>query len=471
MAALAAGILIGVGIAGWRTPPKLSALEEPRRDPLEKNVASSDTTSSRSNVRLKQIAAAKFFDYATPQLQSKVPIGHEFALTEGTVELQFPAGATAIIEAPAVFQVVNDANLLLKTGDCSVHAPDGAQGFRVDTPSAKVVDLGTRFVVQVAQSGGTKVQVVEGEADVYSSTGKENLRERQSRWIDADNQKITADVPFAESDYKRSLPDRITDFAATKTADTEHEDTVDELVSVSVQRDGEQLKFSVDQLIGIDLIHFCGISNAFMVTPAVVEDNPFSTEQSGLRSRFIDRDRSLCSGLINPGGESTPLTSDPILQNSDSPAIIASPGLGIRFQKPVANLPGPDVVFFELQTIVNSEKGDAFHVSPLHFTEGLHSHTIHSYDIDLTSPQSRFVSPYRLYRAETFVDSLGEALHTVHRGGTVHGIRAKVTAVGIDLSDLGYPENATVEGLFFQDAADDGDYFDPVFIAGLPSSP
>ena len=125
MAALAAGILIGVGIAGWRTPPMLSALEELRSGQLEKNTTGADATTSSSNVRLQQIAAAKYFDDATPQLESKVPIGHEYALTEGTVELQFPAGATAIIEAPAVFLVVNDANLLLKTGNCSVHAPVG----------------------------------------------------------------------------------------------------------------------------------------------------------------------------------------------------------------------------------------------------------------------------------------------------------------------------------------------------------
>ena len=41
-------------------------------------------------------------------------------------------------------------------------------------------------------------------------------------------------------------------------------------------------------------------------------------------------------------------------------------------------------------------------------------------------------------------------------------------AVGIDLSDLGYARGEFVEGLFIQDALDDGHYVDPVFIAGLP---
>jgi len=58
----------------------------------------------------------------------------------------------------------------------------------------------------------------------------------------------------------------------------------------------------------------------------------------------------------------------------------------------------------------------------------------------------------------------------------LHGIPAKVgsekvIAVGIDMSDLGYSLGANVEGLFLQHAADDNDSFDPVFIAGLPTTP
>ena len=58
-----------------------------------------------------------------------------------------------------------------------------------------------------------------------------------------------------------------------------------------------------------------------------------------------------------------------------------------------------------------------------------------------------------------------------HFGGPIHGIPAKIIVVGIDLSDLGYSIGAQVEGLFLQDAADDNDSFDPVFIAGLPATP
>ena len=435
-----------------------------------------------SKVRLTQISSTRFFGEANPDLQSIVPFGRDYVLSEGIIELSFPNGATTIIESPAIFEVVDDNKLMMKTGICSVHAPEGAQGFRVDTPMANVVDLGTRFVLNVNQSGETKVYVVEGEADVFtkptatnlesSSVAPIKLREREARFIELDDRAAKV-IPFEASEYRATLPDRLIDFEAVENSSG----AVDELIAVSLQRNATECNYSVEQLIGIDLVHFRGTSNAFMVTSSNISDPP-SAQPDGLsRARFLDRDRSLCSGLINPGGQSTPLEHDPILDKTNSAEVnaqgttspIGTPGIGVRFRAPVTNSAGPDVLVFELQTIVNSEKGDAFHVSPLQFEPGLRSFTVRHYDIDLTSPQSRYLAPFNLYRSVEFSNSLDDALQTVHRGGVLHHIPAKVIAVGIDLTDLGYAANAQCDGLFFQDAADDIDYFDPVFIAGLPA--
>lgn len=342
---------------------------------------------------------------------------------------------------------------------------------------ANVVDLGTRFVLSVTQSGETKVQVIEGEADVFTkplatevkpvASLAIKLRERDARLIDSEERVTARTIPFKGSDYKSTLPDRMTGFEAVENDGG----AVDELISVSIQRNAVETKYTVDQLIGIDLIHYHGTSNAFMVTSSGVDEPSLSEPSGPSRARFLDRDHSLCSGLINPGGQSIPLSVDAVLQNIDLPEVTGTPGIGLRFQTPVTNVTGPDVVLFELQTIVNSEKGDAFHVSPLHFKSGLHSHTVRRYDINLTSPQSKMLAPYRLYRSKQIPTSLTQAFDTPHFGGLIHGIPAKVIAVGIDLSDLGYSLGAKVEGLFLQDAADDNDYFDPVFIAGLPMSP
>ncbi len=432
-----------------------------------------------SEVVISQIASAKFFGESVPALGQPVRLSHEYAVTSGMIELRFPSGATTIIESPAVFEVTSLARLLLHTGRCSVHAPDGAQGFRVDTPLGNVVDLGTRFVVDVLSSGATDVHVIEGEADVFPhheadavepeevAPRRINLRGGQANRLSGDRDVVASDIPFRRRGYQAGLPDRVVKFDAVE----DHAGAVDELLSVTVQRGGKKFTYGVDELIGIDLLHFQSGHIAAMVTPAAVVDTPLPERDTLPRSRYLDRGRSLCSGLINPGGQSTPLATDPIIADIDSPSDLGTPGLGFRFQTPLENSVGPDLVLFELQTIVNSERGDAFHVSPLKFAPGLRSFTVDSYDIDLVSPQSKFLQPYRLYRLPSAPTSLGKLLSMEHVGGPVHTVRAKVLAVAIDLSDLGYRLGDKVDGLFLQDADDDNETFDPVFIGGFPPVP
>ena len=474
-AAFAATLLLAAGVA-WLLISKAR---------VESDVASLESEPTRGIptlasdaivqplVLLTNAASAKFFGEETPEANGPMRLGHEYALTRGMIELRFPAGATAIIEAPAIFKISTLSRLVLTTGVCSVHAPEGAQGFQVDTPFANVVDLGTRFVVDVSQSGESSVQVVEGEAELVakdSKTGNSDagqprisLREHQAQRLLHVGEILAAEIPYDESSYKRDLPDRIIKFDAVE----DENECVDELLAVTVQRAGKEHHYWVDELVGIDLIHYRSASNAFMISPldtlGVNDDEP--------RSRFIDRDRSLRSGMINPGGQVEPLTSDPVLDDPATPDNPGTPGIGFRFQSPVVNGDGPDVVVFEIQTIVNSESGDFFHVSPLEFSTGLHSHSIVRYDLDLVSPQSRFILPYRLYRSTGLPLTLAQALTIPCDSSAVHAVRAKVLAVGIDLSDLGYPLGTSVDGLFLQDALDDVNTFDPVFIAGFPPTP
>ncbi len=435
-------------------------------------VARRNTVNPDTSVILSQTSGARFFGETVPLPGSSVRFGHEYALSSGMVELKFPTGASAIVESPAIFEVSSATKLLLSTGGCSVYAPDGAQGFRVDTPLANVVDLGTRFVINVNQSGETAVEVVEGEAEVYPKhnsselsdvrSGPINLREHQASYLGVTSMTVEDDGTIGEL-YKRGLPDRIVSFDAV----TDKNAAVDDLIAVTVQRGGHNRRYFVDDMIGIDVVHYHGSTNAFMVIPANVDAMAIGAS----RSQFLDRDRSLCSGLINPAGSKEPLLQDPVLSSLDDPNLIGTPGLGIRFQSPVVNGPGPDVVVFELQTIVNPESGDPFHVSPLHFAEGLHSYTVKKYDIDLVSSQSKFISPFRLCRSQAGSKSLAEALNVEIVDSQVHIVRAKVLTVGIDLSDLGYQPGDLVDGLFFQDAVDDGNYFDFVYVAGLPPIP
>src|SRR5262249_47020664 len=161
-------------------------------------------------------------------------------------------------------------------------------------------------------------------------------------------------------------------------------------------------------------------------------------------------------------------TSDPVMNDPEQKESPNTPGFAVRFARPVVNGPGPDVVYFDLHVIVHPERGDPFHVSPLRFAPGLKSHTVRRYDIDLASPEAKVLAKFLLYQFSAPVTSRSALEQNRHDGGTDHVVAAKGLAVGIDLSDLGYPLGAEVEGLFFQDILDDGNYIDPVFVAGLP---
>lgn len=82
---------------------------------------------------------------------------------EGSIELRTPLGARMVIEAPAVFQFESPSRLRLHQGRLSANIPPPARGFTVVTASGEAVDLGTRFGVDVSDSGPAEVHVFEGE--------------------------------------------------------------------------------------------------------------------------------------------------------------------------------------------------------------------------------------------------------------------------------------------------------------------
>lgn len=420
---------------------------------------------------LTQTAGAKFFgEGLAVRAGAPLQFAHQYALTAGMVEVKFANGAEAIIEAPAVFEVTEADRLVMQMGRCSVHAPEGAEGFRVVTPLADVVDLGTRFSVDVAETGETDVQVVEGAADVFTpdaadSTPAARLKQGQGHRFSIDGKIIGTQINFNDRSYTPQLPDRLVTFAATELP----EQGVEELLSVTVQRGGKLVTYNVDELIGIDLVHFRAGSTSNMTTPWGVVDAVEGNPDAFRRADLLDRDRKLTTGIINPGGSEQPLTSSPVMNDPEDPNKPNTPGMAVRFHRPVVNGPGPDVVFFDLHVIVHPEGGDPFHVSPLKFRDGLRSHTIRQYDLDLASPESRKLAGFRLYAFDKEVTSLSELLQGSHNGGSRHQLNTKIIATGIDLSDLGYAEGEEVDGLFFQDGLDDRNFIDPVFIGGFPA--
>ncbi|WP_417847587.1 FecR family protein [Thalassoglobus sp.] len=414
---------------------------------------------SLPEVRMANSSHAKFFGELAPPIGSLLAPQREYVLMSGMIEVEFPAGASVIMEGPTVFRISSDESLALDVGRCSVHAPPGAEGFRIDTPSTRIVDRGTRFAVNVSESTETDVQVIEGAADVYdvdqngqvdhNQASETRLVIGEAKRFATTGASLKDSLPFDPTSYRHSLPDRVVSYKATAGPDGGAEN----LVSVTIQRGGRIVEVLADELIPAQVISFHSpASGAFLCGPETFP-NPRSS---------ISIDHNLVTGIINPAGSRESLTQSPVLDGDDK-----TPGMAIRFDRAVVNGPGADVILFDLQTFANPPDGDPFHISPLVFREGLRSHTIHKYDLTMESPESLYLTNFHVHFFEETTDSL-EKLNSIKTKTHQQAIKFRGLAVGIDFSDLGYAEGEAVSGFFIQDALDDAHHVDPVFIGGLP---
>ncbi|MBL8815511.1 MAG: FecR domain-containing protein [Planctomyces sp.] len=92
----------------------------------------------------------------------------QMVLEQGSVRLECSGGAVVDIFGPAQFQMLSPGELKLDAGELSANVPSPAKGFRVRTPNAVVVDLGTVFDVAVSPEGMTEAEVRQGTISAES---------------------------------------------------------------------------------------------------------------------------------------------------------------------------------------------------------------------------------------------------------------------------------------------------------------
>ncbi|HDS84050.1 MAG TPA: hypothetical protein ENN97_02490 [Phycisphaerales bacterium] len=89
-------------------------------------------------------------------------------LREGLATLAFDNDATVVLEGPAEFQILTSDQINLNYGRIYAIIPPQAYGFLVNTPTAKIIDLGTEFGVQQDMHGNTELHVVRGKTSLVS---------------------------------------------------------------------------------------------------------------------------------------------------------------------------------------------------------------------------------------------------------------------------------------------------------------
>jgi ferric-dicitrate binding protein FerR (iron transport regulator) len=88
-------------------------------------------------------------------------------IDSGSLRFKMDSGATVEVEAPASFSISSATQLNLHHGNLTADAGGDTIGFVVETVSAHIVDLGTRFGVSVDDQGLTDVVVLEGKVEVF----------------------------------------------------------------------------------------------------------------------------------------------------------------------------------------------------------------------------------------------------------------------------------------------------------------
>jgi hypothetical protein len=140
--------------------------------------------------------------------------GESLEFLRGYIRLTYPSGAEVTLEGPCRFSVNAREAITVTHGRVSVHAPPGAQGFIVDTPGGRFVDLGTEFGLAVGSDGDKPVVLTEvftGEVEVQATQTPIRLVKGESRALVQDTGKPTLLASLDESpvvlvNHARELP-------------------------------------------------------------------------------------------------------------------------------------------------------------------------------------------------------------------------------------------------------------------------
>jgi hypothetical protein len=91
--------------------------------------------------------------------------GHLYELQRGAVEVTYRSGTRLVVEGPATLRIDAADACTLRLGKLTAVVPWSARGFTVETSRGKVVDLGTRFGVEVLRNNQVAVHCFQGKVN------------------------------------------------------------------------------------------------------------------------------------------------------------------------------------------------------------------------------------------------------------------------------------------------------------------
>jgi ferric-dicitrate binding protein FerR (iron transport regulator) len=136
--------------------------------------------------------------------QAQLQVGDVLAeqwinLQRGILQLEFGSGARLSLKGPARLRIDGTNECFVEFGKLAVLAPPKAANFKVRSPGAEVLDLGTEFGLQVGRDGAIDLHVLDGEvaltAKGKSVSNKKTLLEHEAASVPVGQHEIL-DTPF-----------------------------------------------------------------------------------------------------------------------------------------------------------------------------------------------------------------------------------------------------------------------------------
>ncbi|MEQ8847474.1 FecR family protein [Botrimarina sp.] len=148
----------------------VAAMREDTPAPVAATVPPSTLADPQQSLVARVVNESSDSDWYTERLSHQDPWslhrGDVLRLNAGSLRIRYDHGTSMTLQAPAVLELQDDMHARIHRGALRVVVAQGAEGFSVATPIARVVDLGTEFGVSVDDRGGTDVVVYEGAVDI-----------------------------------------------------------------------------------------------------------------------------------------------------------------------------------------------------------------------------------------------------------------------------------------------------------------
>lgn len=132
--------------------------------------------------------------------------GQPVKFSNGILEFALGEHARIVIEAPARFAVEAADLVRLERGRCYVEMEKGRSGLRVVTPTGEVLDLGTRFGVEVAADKNTAVHVFEGAVEIGAKSMRSRLAEGEGMRLSPTG--VSEPVMVESTRFVQRLPEK-----------------------------------------------------------------------------------------------------------------------------------------------------------------------------------------------------------------------------------------------------------------------